>query len=280
MRFVNVRNDIAFRRIFDNEHQTAILLSFLNAVLNLEGSDKIETVTIIDPYLLPRVRGEKAFVIDVRARDKKGQQFVVEMQVADVRGFDKRVQYYTYKDYASQINRGEQYALLQPTYFIGILDFNFFENPHYLSNHVILEQKTYEHSLKDIRFTFIELNKFNKREEELTSLTDKWIYFIKNAENLELIPTHVEDTGLAQAYKYAERYNWTKEQLRAYDNVFIAEQDARGRLMAAEDKGMRKAKENMVKRCYQRQMPLEEIAAITELPLEDIRAFIAQLEGE
>ena len=66
----------------------------LNAILKLEGDQRIREVTIINPYLLPRVAGEKASIIDVRAKDEKGKQFVVEMQVADVDGFDKRVQYY------------------------------------------------------------------------------------------------------------------------------------------------------------------------------------------
>ena len=137
MKFVDVKNDIAFRKIFGNEKKTQILISFLNAILKLEGESRIQAVDIINPYLLPRVAGEKASIIDVRAKDKKGRQFVVEMQVADVDGFDKRVQYYTCRDYSMQIERGEQYPLLKPTYFIGILDFNFFESSEYLSNHSI-----------------------------------------------------------------------------------------------------------------------------------------------
>ena len=108
MKFVDVKNDIAFRKIFSNEHKTNILLSFLNAILKLEGNKRIQEVTIINPYLLPRVAGEKASIIDMRAKDARGQQFVIEMQVADVHGFDKRVQYYTCRDYSTQINKGEQ----------------------------------------------------------------------------------------------------------------------------------------------------------------------------
>ena len=104
MRFVDVKNGVAFRKIFGNENKTTILISFLNAVLKLEGDKKIKEVSIANPYQLPRVAGEKASIIDVRAIDKKGRQFVVEMQIADVDGFDKRVQYYTCRDYSMQID--------------------------------------------------------------------------------------------------------------------------------------------------------------------------------
>lgn len=102
MKFVDIKNDVAFRKIFGNEKKSICLISFLNAVLELKGSDRVAKVTIINPYLLPRIAGEKSSIIDVRATDQKGRQFVVEMQVADKTGFDKRVQYYTAKDYSMQ----------------------------------------------------------------------------------------------------------------------------------------------------------------------------------
>jgi len=167
MKFVDVTNDVAFRKIFGNEHKTVIIISFLNAVLKLEGDARIAAVTITNPYQLPRVAGEKASIIDVKAKDMKGRQFVVEMQVADVNGFDKRVQYYACRDYSLQINRGEDYPKLKPTYFVGILDFDFFDGKKFLSHHLLLDDETYEHKLKDIKFTFIELKKFHKELNNL-----------------------------------------------------------------------------------------------------------------
>ena len=281
MKFVDVKNDIAFRKIFGNEKKTQILISFLNAILKLEEDQRIKEVSIINPYLLPRVAGEKASIIDVRAKDEKGRQFVVEMQVADVDGFDKRVQYYTCRDYSMQIERGEQYPLLKPTYFVGILDFNFFDSTDYLSNHIILNEKTHEHALTDIRFTFIELRKFNKAVNELKTLTEKWVFFIKNAENLEVIPENVNDEGLIEAYKDADKHNWRKEELIAYDNASIAVQDERGRLIAAENKGKVEGKTEketeVIERCVQQNMPLEMIAKIVNLPIPEVKDIIDKL---
>jgi predicted transposase/invertase (TIGR01784 family) len=244
----------------------------LNAILKLDGNDQIEEVTIANPYQFPRVAGEKASIIDVRAIDKKGRQFVVEMQIADVDGFDKRVQYYTCRDYSMQIDKGEKYPLLKPTYFIGILDFNFFESKSYLSYHIIVNGETYEHKLKDIQFTFVELKKFNLEVDELSSLIEKWVFFIKNAENLNVIPDNVDDEGLREAYKDADRHNWKKEELIAYDNFSIAEQDTKGRLKFVIDQ----RNKEIVEGCLEENMSIELIERINKLP----RAQILQIMEE
>ena len=140
MKFVDVKNDIAFRKIFGNEKKKVILISFLNAVLGLEGKDRVKEVTLLNPFQLPRIAGEKSSIIDVKATDEKGATFIVEMQVAEPAGFDKRVLYYTSKDYAGQINIGEEYPKLRPVYFIGVLDFPYFSGKNYLSSHLILDE--------------------------------------------------------------------------------------------------------------------------------------------
>ncbi|KJU87539.1 hypothetical protein MBAV_000267, partial [Candidatus Magnetobacterium bavaricum] len=46
MRFVDVKSDIAFKRIFGNENKKDILISFLNAVLDLSGDREIGDIEI------------------------------------------------------------------------------------------------------------------------------------------------------------------------------------------------------------------------------------------
>jgi predicted transposase/invertase (TIGR01784 family) len=175
MQFVDIKNDIAFRKIFGNETKTEILISFLNAVLKLEGNKQIVWVEILNPYQMPLVLGAKSTILDVRARDKAGNGYIVEMQVTDKIGFAKRAVYYTAKNYSSQLSVGDDYYKLKPTIFIGILNFTFLESENYLSRHLILDAETKEHILKDLDFNFIELPKFNKTEQDLQNLTDNRI---------------------------------------------------------------------------------------------------------
>ncbi|TAD98905.1 MAG: Rpn family recombination-promoting nuclease/putative transposase [Bacteroidetes bacterium] len=237
MQFADIKNDIAFRKIFGNENKKEILISFLNAVLKLEGKQQITWVEILNPYQMPIVLGAKSTILDVKSKDKAGNEYIVEMQVTEKAGFAKRAVFYSAKSYSSQLNVCDDYYKLKPTIFIGILNFVFLEGSNYLSRHLILDAETHEHKLKDLDFNFIELPKFDKKEKELQNLVEKWIYFIKNAENLTVLPQNLDDEGLKSAYTEADKHLWTKKELEAYEYAQMRETDERAREMLVEERG-------------------------------------------
>jgi cell division protein FtsX len=60
--------------------------------------------------------------------------------------------------------------------------------------------------------------------KECSTLVEKWIYFIKNVENLDFIPKEYENIKEFQlAFESAKIYNWNKEELEVYDYVSINE---------------------------------------------------------
>ena len=233
MKFVDVTNDIAFRKIFGNENKKISLISFLNAVIKLPELKKIVEVTIENPYQLPNLSGGKSTIVDVKATDQRGNTFIVEMQVAEADFFSKRVLYYTSQSYTSQIDSGDKYHKLKPAYFIGILDFIIGNNPNYISCHKVMDVETGEHIIRDIEFNFIELTKFEKDIHELETNIDQWTYFIKNAQNLDVIPENVSDEGLKEAYLGADRHSWTKAELEDYERANIKIRDEIGRVELA-----------------------------------------------
>ncbi len=273
MKFADIKNDIAFRKIFGNENKTEILISFLNAVLKLEGKKKIVWVQILNPYQVPIVLGAKSTILDVKAKDQIGNEYIVEMQVTDKIGFDKRVVYYTAKSYSAQLSVGEDFAKLKSTIFIGILNFTFLESEHYLSRHLILDANTYEHKLKDLDFNFIELPKFNLEQKQLQSLIEKWVFFIKNAENLEVIPEGLDDEGLKTAYNEANQHSWKKEDLEAYHYAQLREMDERAEKKLVEQK---KAME-IAKSLLQTTLSHQDVAKHTGLTVEQIEQLRVEL---
>ena len=282
MKFVDVKNDIAFRKIFGNEKKKVILISFLNAVLDLNGYDRIKDVTLLNPFQLPRIKGEKSSIIDVRAIDNKGATFIIEMQVAEPEGLEKRILYYSSKDYAAQINSGEDYPLLRPVYFIGVLNFTYFSGTNYFSKHLIIDEETGECTFKDIQFRFIELTKFKKKAEELVNIVDKWTFFIKNARKLEVIPSNTDDEGLKEAYEEAAQHNWTKDEYDAYIYDGMREQDAKGIVTLAERRAAEKATETereaervrMIGVLSENSVPIPIIAKTVEKTEEEVSKII------
>ncbi len=236
MRFVAVTNDIAFRKIFGNENKKISLISFLNAVIKFPNNNKVVGVDILNPYQLAKLSGGKSTTVDVKAKDKNGNTFIVEMQIVESDYFHKRILFYTSQSYSSQIGEGKKYNKLNPVYFIGILEFEVGNNPNYISCHKVMDVETNEQIIQDVEFNFIELPKFTKKLEELVTPIDQWTYFIKNAENLEVIPESVKDEGLKEAYLGADRHNWLQAELDDYERASIKEQDEIGRVELAEKK--------------------------------------------
>jgi predicted transposase/invertase (TIGR01784 family) len=281
MKFADVKNDIAFHRIFGNANKTVALISFLNAVLSFEGKDRIVSVTIVNPYQLPKLRGGKVSILDVRATDQKKQQFIVEMQVAEQDGFAKRVLYYLTKSYNSQIRRADQYRKLKPAFFIGILsNFSQTQNEHYISRSRIQDIDTGEVTISDVEFNFIELQKFHKTIDELENLTDKWIYFIKNAENLDVVPDNVDDKGLLSAYEEANQHTWSQEELDAYDYADMREEDGRARLDAAKNKGRQEAEAKAKKEADKKEIEIILAMNATGIPVSQIGVITQKTEKE
>ncbi len=217
LRFANPKNDVAFKKIFGDRNKPTILMSFINAVMDLQGERRIVALEIMSPLQAPQIEGLKMTTLDVRAQDASGKTFIVEMQANAEDAFEKRSLFYTSQAYVSQLEKGSGYADLQPVYFIGILDFNLFVGEEYLTKHLLLNSQTYEQCLKDFELYFIELKKFTKGLDELSSTLEKWIYFVRHAEDFADPPeTLRRETAIAEAFEQAARYRWTRDELDAY----------------------------------------------------------------
>ena len=219
MQFVDPTNDLAFKKIFGNDQHKNILISFLNAILKFEKEQKIKDLIFIKNEKIPDVLELKNTILDISAVNEKGENFLVEMQVEHESAFSKRSLYYSSRAYSSQIKPGDDYSQLNKVYFIGILDFNAMSTTENLTNHLILEKHLKTHYLKDFEFTFIELPKFKKEASELKTITDKWIYFIKNANNLEIIPDGFDDPDFVNAFEIANQVTWTSGELDVYEKI-------------------------------------------------------------
>jgi predicted transposase/invertase (TIGR01784 family) len=243
MKFADPKNDIAFKRIFGDEKHTEVLISFLNSVLDFKGKKQIKEVTLVNPYQVPKIKDLKNTILDIKAKNKKNEEFIVEMQVEKDKEFAKRSLYYTSKSYVNQIKKGDEYPKLKKVYFIGILNFKIFSNKDYISRHLILNRETMKQELEDFEFNFIELPKFKKKLNELETILDKWIYFIKEAENFEMIPKEYENIEeFKTAFEKAKIYNWDKEELEVYDYVAIREGRRQSELETAKEDGRNEGK--------------------------------------
>ena len=178
VKYLNPRNDIAFKKIFGTEKNKDILIHFLNDVITTDGKAPIRQVTLLNPMQHPEIALQKQSIVDVLCEDEHGVKYIVEMQVAKVAGFEKRAQYYAAKAYSSQPDKGTSYDHLKEIIFLAITEYVMFPNKEdYKCEHWLLDKKTGERDLKDFSFTFLELPKFQKTIQDLKTLEDKWLFF-------------------------------------------------------------------------------------------------------
>ena len=248
-KFLDPKNDFAFKRIFGSEKNKAILIHFLNDMLGLATGEKVQDVTFLKSIQDPEAAAKKQSIVDVLCVDEKGVQYIVEMQVARCESFAKRAQYYAAKAYTSQMNNGDTYKNLKQVIFLAITDFVMFpDKKGYKSAHVILDKDSYIRDLKDFSFTFLELPKFTKTIDELTNLEEKWMYFFKHATHTdpeELKKITGPDIVIREAFDVLDQFYWSEEELRTYEREKKSELDAKAIVNYARTEGIKQVAKNM-----------------------------------
>ncbi|NER06515.1 MAG: Rpn family recombination-promoting nuclease/putative transposase, partial [Okeania sp. SIO3C4] len=144
------------------------------------------------------------------------------------------------KSYANQLEIGEGYFLLNPIIAVTITDFLMFKENQKVINRFVYKEETDNFVYKgaELKFIFLELPKFNKKLEELESLTDKWIYFLKETAKLEIIPEPLgEVPEIERALNIANQANFNRQELDSFERRAIMLQDEKGKISYAKEEG-------------------------------------------
>ena len=245
MIFINPKIDFAFKKIFGSEDSKDILISFLNALIYNE-QPIIHDLEILNPYLAPKIRGVKDTYLDIKAKIKDsetGEQrtVIIEMQVLNVEGFEKRILYNAAKSYSTQLTSGQSYNLLNPVIALTITDFVMFPELGNVSSTFVLKEKDFliDYPIYDIELIFVELPKFKKKLLELETIVDKWLYFLNRARNLTDVPATMETIPeIKKAFYIANQANLTLDELEDQEKSEIFIQDQRGAVTKALRQGL------------------------------------------
>lgn len=240
--FADLKSDFVFKKVFGSEQHKHILIALLNALLDLEGAGVIVDVTYLREEERPRVEELKHSVVDVKCRDLRGGFFVVEMQVLQVEGFDKRVVYNASKSYVNQIARGEQYLGLNDVVAVSICDFELWPDAPsqprvpLVSHWRLQEQHGGRLGLSQVQYVFVELPKL-PLDRPPGDVAEEWAYVFRRAPTLREVPAHVQHEGPRSALEAARSAHFSAGEWEAYDSESVAIQDARGAISFAERRG-------------------------------------------
>lgn len=268
MTFINPKTDYAFKRIFGSSESKDIPISFLNAII-YDGNPTIEDLEIIDPNLPPRVEGLKDSSLDVKAQLADGTIVIIEIQILNVESPDKRVLYNANKTYASQLQRGQGYRMLKPVISLTITDFEMFKNSNNLISWFVYKEQSSNlpYPDNDLKLVFVELPKFTKSVDQLETLADKWLYFMKYAVTITEIPPIMDSVPeIHQAFDIADRVNLSPEEIANIERQEIFIHDQQGALLKAV-----KESNTAIARQLLDRLDDATIAQITGLSVEDVQ---------
>ncbi len=290
MKFINPKTDFAFKKIFGSDQSHAILISFLNGML-YKGNSTIQDLEILNPYQAPKVLGIKATYLDIRAKLISGEMVIIEMQVLNVAGFEKRVLYNAAKAYSMQLDSGQSYSTLNPVIALTIVDFELFPGVKEVISRFILKERQMliDYPINDLELVFVELPKFKLTLNQLATLTDQWLYFFQNAPGLRSVPPTMRDVPeIQQAFTIAEQARLTRDEIDELERQSFYIYNQEGALIKAtedaEKRGLERGLEQGLERGLEqgkldiarRLLALldnEAIAQSTGLSIEEIQAL-------
>jgi predicted transposase/invertase (TIGR01784 family) len=250
MIFINPKIDFAFKKIFGSEDSKDILISFLNSLI-YEEKNIIQDLEILNPYLAPKIRGVKDTYLDIKAKIKDAETgeyrtVIIEMQVLNIEGFEKRILYNAAKSYSTQLTSGQSYNLLNPVIALTITDFVMFSELHNVSSRFVLKEKDFliDYPIYDIELIFVELPKFKKQLSDLETIVDKWLYFLVNARSLTDVPAVMDNIPeIKKAFYIANQANLNLDELEDQEKSEIFIQDQRGAITKALKQGREEGRE-------------------------------------
>jgi len=242
-KYINPFTDYGFKKLFGEEVSKRLLISFLNDLLPIR--DKIVNLTFKKNEQQGDIVISRKAVYDIFCEDEKGNQFIVEMQNAKQLYFKDRAIYYSTFPIRDQAQKGDWDLKLEAVYCVGLLGFEFEKEnveKEYINN-VQLKNQNNKIFYDKLTFIFIELPKYNKKENELETHFDKWLYFIKNLESFDKIPDILKEDIFEEAFKVAEIANFTPEEVSEYEESLKIYRDNINVIETAKEEGRDEGRE-------------------------------------
>ena len=273
MRYLNPKADLTFKKVF-GEHPD-LVASFLNALLPFDSpEERIEHVEYLPSELVPQTPLRKNSIVDVRCKDKRGRQFIVEMQMVWSSEFKQRV---LFNAYVRQIAGGEDYELLQPVYSLNLVNDIFEpELEGYYHNYRIVHVEHSDRIIEGLHFVFVELPKFTPKTYKEKKMHVLWLrYLTEIDEKTREVPQELLDNpDIKKAVAQLEESAFTDAQLRGYEKFWDTVSVEKTLINSAERKGRAEGRAEGIKQTARRMKakgyPLADISDVTGLTIAEI----------
>ena len=287
-KYINPYTDFGFKKLFGTPLNKDLLISFLNSLF--DGKEVVRDLTYLNGESLGNGYGDRRAIFDVYCENEQGETFIVEMQKAEQQFFKDRSVFYSTFPIQNQGKKGIWNFKLKGVYTIGILDFVFPDHEYpqdSLRHEVKLVDVDDKHVFYDkLTFLYLEMPKFTKKEDELETMFDKWLFVLHNLSRLMARPAALQERIFTRLFEQAEIARYTPEERQDYEDSLKVYQDMKNVLDTAELRGLEKGrkegrKEGIEQGTFEERrknakamkalgLPLETIVKVTGMSADDI----------
>jgi len=272
-KYINPFTDYGFKKLFGEEVNKDLLLDFLNELLK-EEQGQIRNLTYLKTEQPGATEIDRKAIFDLYCENEKGEKFIVELQKTKQNFFKDRTVYYSTFPIREQARRADWDYELKAVYTIAILDFVFDADKNEP------EKFRYDVKLKDIdtnkvfynklTFIYLEMPKFNKTIDELTSRFEKWLFVIRNLNRLDRVPDKLRERIFDKLFETAEIARFTPDQIQSYEDSLKYYRDLKNSLDTAKEEGKIEGKIEIALKALKKGFSPKDISELTGLSESDI----------
>jgi predicted transposase/invertase (TIGR01784 family) len=225
---IDPKIDCVFKRLLGSEDNQNLLVHFLNAVLSSELKQPITSVLILNPYNDKEHIDDKLSIVDVKARDRQDQLYQMEIQLACYASLPVRV-IYTWADvYSQQLQSGNKYSELKPTYSIWLLDENIVKDDDKYLHRYKFRDDSGQALTGHGGIWLLELKKFHT--QHINNEQERWLQFFKDGNTFnddKELPVWMQTQEMRQAMNTLRQFSEKEKNYFAYQarQDFIRQQN-------------------------------------------------------
>ena len=203
----NALNDLLFKFVFGHEERKAVTLSFINATLQLEGTDAFVDLHFADRALEPEEAEGKTSVLDLLCVTNDETQVNIEVQVQNRQNMAQRSLYYWAKLYQSSLRKSMAYDTLRRTVAINLLAYSFLPQKGFHNVYGLYDSAKLHRLTDDIELHFLELPKVRRQDLRSMRQLDKWMAFMNNKlSNEEMEELAMSEAAIGTAWDAIDEY--------------------------------------------------------------------------
>ena len=238
--------DFGFKRIFGTDPNKELLINFLNSLF--DGEEVIKDVKYLNSENVGDVYTERKAIFDVYCENEQGEKFIVEMQNAYQTYFKDRSLFYSTFPIREQAPKGSDWNFcLKKVYVVALLNYKMsdeaFDSTDTIHTIALMDTKTNKVFNAKLMFKYVEVGRFDKTDEELTSLSDKWMYVLKNLSRLDNRPSSLREKIFTKLFDAAAIARFSPNELREYEDSLKAYRDIKNSLDTAKEEGRAEGRE-------------------------------------